>query len=125
MALGISLAAPRFHSAIKAWKFRSSVQEFSGFLRYTRNQALFTGKPIQAILKDKIYFWEEDKPMGKFPEYTTITLKPSPTEGDEYFISFYPDGSSSGGSLAFALEEKKSYYEVTVHPFTGRVQVAP
>lgn len=129
-ALVLGVVTPRLFAVMPGVELKTSTQTLAAMLRHARSQAIAGGRVITVEYDDelpalrvsgsaKTYHW---------PESVELTLQneeeqspygmPQDNAAD---IRFYPDGSSSGGTLSVTSDAGK--YQIAVHWLTGKVTI--
>ena len=108
-------------------ELRNEVREIIAGLRHTRGQAII--KRSEKVFRadaDKLTWQAAGREAQKLPEGLDITLTTARSEmtGENAGgIRFFPDGSSTGGSVLLSVDERKWY--VTVGWLTGEISQDP
>jgi len=108
-------------------ELRNEVREVIAGLRHTRGQAIV--KRTEQVFRadaDKLTWQAADGEEQQLPEGLDITLTTARSEmtGENAGgIRFFPDGSSTGGSVLLSVDERKWY--VTVGWLTGEISQDP
>ena len=108
-------------------ELRNEVREIIAGLRHTRGQAII--KRTEQVFRadaDKLTWQAAAGEQQKLPEGLDITLTTARSEmtGENAGgIRFFPDGSSTGGSVLLSVGERKWY--VTVGWLTGEISQDP
>nr|WP_067294598.1 GspH/FimT family pseudopilin [Marinobacterium profundum] len=136
--LMLSLVVPRFAAVVPGVELKSTAQKTASLLRYARSRAMAESRLIAieldsqahtlrlshsdapVVLPDSIELSVSDTgnlALGHeiLPPSAVNASMPGPS------IRFYPDGSSSGGSLL--LSGPSGHYRIDVDWLTGRVQI--
>jgi general secretion pathway protein H len=106
-------------------RLRSATSDIAAQLRFTRAQALATGKRQDFSIDPHAHTWKAPKDRhGSLPKqlgiafYGAREVQPSASEGG---IAFFPDGASTGGRIR--LSAKKAVRDIDVAWLTGEVRV--
>ena len=125
IAIATGLAAATMTGGLDGMRLRSASSEVAAQLRFTRAQALATGKPQRFAIDPRGHTWQAPKNHhGKLPKqlrigfYGAREVQPSPGEGG---IAFFPDGASTGGRIR--LGAKNAVVDIDVAWLTGEVKV--
>ncbi len=136
--LMLSLVVPRFAAVVPGVELKSTAQKTASLLRYARSRAMAESRLIAIELDPQIHglrLSHRDAPVV-LPDSIELTLSDtgSLAMGHEILpplsldasapgpsIRFYPDGSSSGGSLL--LSGPSGRYRINVDWLTGRVHI--
>lgn len=108
-------------------ELRNEIREVIAGLRHTRGQAIIK-RTEQVFLADaeKLTWQAAGRAEEKLPEGLDITLNTARSEmtGEKAGgIRFFPDGSSTGGSVLLSVDGRKWY--VTVGWLTGEISQDP
>lgn len=113
--------------SVGAAELRNEVREVIAGLRHTRGQAIIQrSEQIFRADADKLTWQAAGKDVRELPEGLDITLTTARSEmtGENAGgIRFFPDGSSTGGSVLLSVGERKWY--VTVGWLTGEISQDP
>lgn len=119
------LAASAMTGGFDGIRLRSASSEVAAQLRFTRAQALATGKRQDFSIDPHAHTWKAPKDRhGSLPKqlgiefYGAREVQPSASEGG---IAFFPDGASTGGRIR--LSAKKAVRDIDVTWLTGEVRV--
>jgi len=125
IAIATGLAAVTMTGGLDGMRLRSASSDIAAQLRYTRVQAMATGRQQRFVIDPHAHTWEAPKRRhGKLPKqlgiefYGAREVQPSPSEGG---IAFFPDGASTGGRIR--LRAKKAVRDIDVAWLTGEVKV--
>lgn len=107
---------------------RKSSREIAASLRHARAQAVMRQQPAlwKMNIKDKRFWIEGGADNTERTLSSTLTAKINTTSSevnspDQGGIRFYPDGSSTGGSVELTYNQQS--YKINVEWVTGRVSV--
>ena len=131
MALVIGVTSARYSGSNPAVKLKAESRQLVSHLRHTRVRALSESRILSVSIVDGGQAYQVD-PGAKIVSLSApivMTLHPL-THGPKFSadsISFYPDGSSSGGSVTLSTTagESTSNEKVDVNWITGEVSHAP
>jgi len=106
-------------------QLRSEAKQIVAQLRYTRTQAIATGKPQRFTLDPTARTWTApNNRHGEIPKKLAIVFigarEVQPTQG-EGAIMFFADGASTGGRVQ--LSAKKAAWNIDVAWLTGEVKL--
>jgi general secretion pathway protein H len=124
LALSAALVSPYIGRNQARLALRSAAQDVAVALRETRNGAVMRNRPeffVGNIATGA--FWSTGAPKRhSLPPGVAMTLYTTTDQrldGETGSITFWPDGSSTGGGIMLAQDERKM--EVQVDWLTGRV----
>ncbi len=125
LALAATTVGPLLSRGVGS-QLQSSVRDLATGLRWARSEAV-SGRRSVALwvdTADKSYVFETRRRRYRLPEEADVLVNTTEREvrGDLAAIRFYPDGSSSGGSIELGAEGV--VFQVTVDWLTGAVAVA-
>lgn len=119
------LAASAMSGGFDGIRLRSASSDIAAQLRFTRAQAIATGRRQDFSIDPRAHTWKAPKQRhGKLPKqlgidfYGAREVQPSANEGG---IAFFPDGASTGGRIR--LSAKKAVRDIEVAWLTGQVTV--
>jgi general secretion pathway protein H len=119
------LAASAMTGGLDGMRLRSATSDIAAQLRYTRAQAIATGKRQDFAIDPRAHTWTAPKQRhGRLPKQLGIAffgareVQPSPGEGG---IAFFADGASTGGRIR--LSAKQAVRDIDVAWLTGEVTV--
>lgn len=125
IAIAGTLAAMVLTGGLDGMRLRSEAREIAAQLRYTRAQAMATGKPQRFVIDPENRRWQApNQHRGTVPASLGIAfvgarqVQPKPGVGA---IMFFHDGGSSGGQIR--LSSGQAVWRVDVAWLTGEVQV--
>nr|WP_295381826.1 GspH/FimT family pseudopilin [Pseudoxanthomonas sp.] len=125
VAIAGTLAAMVLTGGLEGMRLRSEAREIAAQLRYTRAQAMATGKPQRFVIDPATHRWQApNQHRGSVPDSLRIAFigarqaQPAPGVGA---IMFFHDGGSSGGQIR--LSGGRAVWHVDVAWLTGEVQV--
>jgi general secretion pathway protein H len=123
IGIALSVVSLSFSKSMNSAKIQAATRDLVAALRYTRGQAIVTGK--QAALDIDIRsntYQAPRKPIVKLPQdmqmvlYTADSEQTSASSGR---IRFFPDGASTGGHISVRLGERE--WRINVSWLTGEV----
>ncbi len=119
------LAAAALGGGIQGMQLRSAAKSVAAQLRYTRTQAIATGKPQRFTLDPATHAWTA--PNGRKGEISpalrvtfTGAREVQPRQG-EGAIVFFADGASTGGRVQ--LSARSAVWNIDVAWLTGEVRL--
>lgn len=119
------LAASAMTGGFDGIRLRSATSELAAQLRFTRAQAMTTGKRQDFAIDPHAHQWRAPKDRhGTLAKqlgiefYGAREVQPSASEGG---IAFFPDGASTGGRIR--LRTKHAVRDIDVAWLTGEVKV--
>jgi general secretion pathway protein H len=125
LATAFTLIPPLFSKGVSTAELKSSARQIASALRATRSEAI--SKNHEALfllnLKEK-HFMVADQPARSFASSINIELKTAESEmldQDSGGIRFFPDGSSTGGSISLTNSQRE--INIGVEWLTGRVEI--
>ena len=126
LAITSVLVAPRIAASLKHTQLKTSAGYLASTLRRARTDAIVKREIISVKFKRNSYSFE-----GKtitLPDnfiFKTFTKPNNETEEntEDFKISFYPTGSSSGGKITLGDEEGSFNYDIQIDLISGRVKV--
>ena len=125
IALASVLAAAAMGGGFRGMQLKSSAKQIASNLRYTRAQAIQTGRPQRFVIDPRRHHWEAPKAhRGNVPPKLGIVfigareVQPQSGEGA---IVFFPDGAATGGRIQ--LTAGKVAWDINVGWLTGQVEL--
>lgn len=125
IAIATGLAAATMTGGLDGMRLRSATSEVAAQLRFTRAQALATGKRQDFGIDPRAHAWRAPKNHhGTLPKQLRIAfygareVQPNPGEGG---VAFFPDGASTGGRIR--LSAKNAVVDIDIAWLTGEVKV--
>ena len=119
------LAASAMTGGFDGIRLRSATSDIAAQLRFTRAQAMATGKRQDFSIDPHAHTWHAPKERhGTLPKqlgiafYGAREVQPSANEGG---IAFFPDGASTGGRIRLTV--KNAARDIDVAWLTGEVRV--
>jgi general secretion pathway protein H len=113
--------------SVRGAELRNEVREVIAGLRHTRGQAVIQrSEQVFRVDADRLVWQAAGRDPESLPEGLDITLTTARSEmtGENAGgIRFFPDGSSTGGSVLLSVDERKWY--VTVGWLTGEISQDP
>jgi len=123
----MGLVGTSISRSVGAAELRNEVREVIAGLRHTRGRAVVErAEKVFRVDADKLTWQAAGRKAEQLPEGLDITLNTARSEmtGENAGgIRFFPDGSSTGGSVLLSVGERKWY--VTVGWLTGEISQDP
>lgn len=121
------LVGTSIRRSVTGAELRNEVREVIAGLRHTRGQAVIQrGEQLFRVDADRLTWQAAGREPEQLPEGLDITLETARSEmtGENAgAIRFFPDGSSTGGSVLLSVGERKWF--VTVGWLTGEISQDP
>ena len=128
IALASVLAAAAMTGGFKGMQLKASAKEIASNLRYTRTQAIATGKPQRFVIEPAKHAWQAPNAHhGTIPDKLGIEFtgareaRANAARQDQGAIEFFPDGAATGGRIR--LTAGKSAWDIDVAWLTGQVRL--
>ncbi|MDB6164162.1 MAG: ral secretion pathway protein [Xanthomonadaceae bacterium] len=125
IALASVLAAAAMGGGFRGMQLGASAKQIASNLRFTRAQAIATGKQQQFVIDPHAHQWRAPKSRhGDIPPKLGIAFigaREVQPRGGEGAIAFFPDGASTGGRIQ--LSSGKAMWTVNVAWLTGQVEI--
>lgn len=125
IALVMTFAAYTLNNQLPGQKLKSSAKELAAELRFTKSQAMATGRAQTFQINAKTREWTGPKNhSGKLPDSLEIiatTAKREQPEDGVAAIKFFPEGAATGGRIV--LQHENARWQVDVKWLTGEVTV--
>lgn len=127
-ALILTLVPPFLPNVIASNQTKAAARELTANLKKTRSLAITRQQEMALNLdvKQKAFSIDKKKTRLTLPESSSLSIitarseQLSETEGN---IRFFSDGSSTGGQIKLAYENKK--YLINVNWLTGNIKITP
>jgi general secretion pathway protein H len=123
IAIASLLAVAVLTGGIDGLRLRSSAKEIAANLRFTRAQALSTGRPQKFVIDPRAHTWRTVRDRhGEIPRSLDIVFTGTrglQARAGEGAILFFPDGASTGGRVQ--LQAGAAAMNVDVAWLTGEV----
>jgi general secretion pathway protein H len=113
------LAAPRL---FPAQQLRNETQRLVATLRATRMAARFSGTPARIEFAGNGSAYRSGESARTMESGVLAQVYPDDPQELTNQVTFFPDGSSSGGRIVLALQNRT--LSVTVGRFTGRAEMS-
>jgi len=125
VVVAMAIAASVVGKALPGQQLRSAAKELAGQLRYTRAQAIATGKPKLFTLDTNTREWKAAGHSGVLPKsveiIATVARSEQPAEG-VVAIRFFPEGASTGGRVV--LKSGRAAWQLDVGWLIGDVRLS-
>lgn len=119
------LATSALTGGMEGLRLRSSAKEIASQLRFTRAQAIATGRPQRFTIDPRAHAWTAPKDRsGDVPRQLGIVFtgarETQPARGVGAIV-FFADGASTGGRVR--LTAKRAAWDIDVLWLTGEVKL--
>jgi len=125
IALIGTFTAVAMTGGLQGIRLRAASKEVASQLRYTRAQAIASGRPQRFAINPSDHVYSgPGRRNGRIPEQLGIRFygaRQASAQAGEGGIMFYPDGASTGGSVE--LRAAQVTRKITVSWLTGEVRV--
>jgi len=127
-ALLLAVTPPLITSALPGVELKASARRVAAGLRLAREEAIRSGSDIAFTLDVEERRFEVDGGFrnGTLPDGLKLKLEAAETEmlnDHRGAVRFFPDGSSTGGRVILAHDDRG--FQVGVQWLTGRIRMAP
>ncbi|MBB1088003.1 GspH/FimT family pseudopilin [Lysobacter sp. SG-8] len=124
-AVASLLAAAVLTGGIRGMQLRSAAKDVAAALRYTRAQALASGKPQRFVIDPQARSWNAPNGRdGEIPPAVSVRFtgarQAQATEG-QGAVMFFADGAATGGRVELSVED--AAWHVDVAWLTGQVKL--
>ncbi len=123
IAAATAMAAVAMRSGMPGQQLRTSAKDLAAQLRFTRAQAIATGKPQLFVLDAAKRQWRAPgNRHGSVPDAITVTATSAGIEqaGQQTAgYRFFPEGASTGGRIV--LSRERAAWQVDIDWLTGEV----
>jgi general secretion pathway protein H len=123
IALITTLAVPAIQRSLPGAKFRAIASEIRSELQQARNSAIRENRDTWVLLDADAGTYRRDTgPVGRLPEgaaLSFVTARRELIDEQAGRIRFFPDGTSTGGSVSIALDGRTRTIEIDW--FDGRI----
>lgn len=138
MAIIAGLSTPFVMSTLDRMELQTSARKVASTLRYARSEAITSKKPvIFSGNLERNQFWVAKGYKNETPKITSlidpIRLDHFISEGedsffkdDEFTVTFFPQGNSSGGLIGMNINESRgsgNYHAISIDPITGKTKI--
>ncbi|MDP1696661.1 MAG: GspH/FimT family pseudopilin [Xanthomonadaceae bacterium] len=126
LALALGLFSGMLGSGLDGLRLRNASKELAAQLRYTRAAAIHTGEPQVLALDVDAAHWHTGRRQGDLsgkPTLDVLTAAQEQVQEGEARFRFFPDGSSTGGSIT--LSKGKASWRIDVLWLTGAIRLSP
>ncbi|MFT3806954.1 GspH/FimT family pseudopilin [Arenimonas sp.] len=121
-----ALAAMVIGDRMPGQQLRGAAREVAAQLRYTRAQAIASGRPQVFTLDARTRQWlGPQRRHGELPpeiEIKATTARIEQRQADSASVRFFPQGSSTGGR--FVLYRERAAWQVDIDWLTGQVNLS-
>ena len=121
-----AMAAMVIGDRMPGQQLRGAARELAAQLRYTRAQAIASGRPQVFTLDARTRQWVGPQQRhGELPqeiEVKATTARIEQREPDSASVRFFPQGSSTGGR--FVLFRERAAWQVDIDWLTGQVSLS-
>ncbi len=125
IALLLSIGVVSLGKSVESAKIRGASRDLAAALRYTRGQALVSGKQQTFELDiEKRSYQAPNKPAVALPESMSLkflTAEEELTSSHSGRVRFFPDGSSSGGRIRVLGTAHE--WDIEIAWLTGAIRV--
>ena len=125
IAATTALAASVMTTGLPGQQLRNASRELAAQLRYTRAQAIVTGKPQLFTLDARSREWKApNRRHGQLPreiEVVATGARIEQTQPELMAIRFFPEGAATGGRIV--LSRERAAWQLDVEWLTGEVTI--
>lgn len=125
IAAGTALAASVMGVGLPGQQLRNASRELAAQLRYTRAQAIVTGRSQTFSVDARTREWQApNRRHGQLPSEISLTAtgaRIEQTRPDIVAIRFFPEGAATGGRIV--LSRERAAWQIDVEWLTGEVTV--
>lgn len=125
IAMATTLAALVVTGGLDGMRLRTASKEIAAQLRYTRTQAIATGKPQRFVIDPRSHRWQgPNNRNGEIPASIGVAFvgaREAQARAGEGGVLFFPDGASTGGRVE--LSAKRAVSRIDVTWLTGEVRL--
>jgi general secretion pathway protein H len=120
MGLAVSLVMPSFQSLLTSITGATVSRKVVKFCQQIRSRAIRADEAQQVVIKDNklIYEAKEGETFILEEQIRAVSLQ----EAEDKKISFFPDGSSSGGEITVTTDQNEKF-TVIIDPITGKCRL--
>ena len=125
IAAATALAASVMGVGLPGQQLRNASRELAAQLRYTRAQAIVTGRSQTFSVDARTREWQApNRRHGQLPSEISLTAtgaRIEQTQPDIVAIRFFPEGAATGGRIV--LSRERAAWQIDVEWLTGEVTV--
>lgn len=126
LAVGLALVAPRFGNVLGGLELKGAARDVASGLRYARGRSIATREESRFLLDvEQGRYWitgrEREHRLPRGVEVRLLTGASEVVADGIGAITFFPDGSSTGGRVTLASGDRS--YRVDVRWLTGQVRI--
>ncbi|MBP8080814.1 MAG: GspH/FimT family pseudopilin [Arenimonas sp.] len=125
IAAATALAASVMGAGLPGQQLRNASRELAAQLRYTRAQAIVTGKSQTFSIDARTREWQApNRRHGQLPQEINLVAtgaRIEQTRPDIVAIRFFPEGAATGGRIV--LSRERAAWQIDVEWLTGEVTV--
>ena len=126
IAAVVAIGASVISRKLPGQRLQQSAKDLAAQLRYTRAQAIATGKPQLFTLDAKSREWrageKRDGKLAKDIDIVAVGARNEQQREGVAAVRFFPEGAATGGR--FTLRHGKAAWQVDVQWLTGEVTLA-
>jgi general secretion pathway protein H len=125
VAAALLIGASAMRAGLPGMQLRGAARELAAQLRYTRAQAIVTGKAQTFTLDARTREWQAPgRRHGQLPRQISIVATGARVEQiapDQVTIRFFPEGAATGGRIV--LSRDTAAWQLDVEWLTGEVKL--
>ena len=124
MALLAALAVPIVGRGFTGPAIETAANGLAADLRRLRQDAVSLRREATLVvdLEGRSYSTSSDGRVRAFaPEVAVLAARPRPARGREFVVTFFGDGSATGGSIALTAGERRRH--IAIDRLSGRVRI--
>jgi len=125
IAAATALAASVMGAGLPGQQLRNASRELAAQLRYTRAQAIVTGKSQTFSIDARTREWQApNRRHGQLPQELNLVAtgaRIEQTRPDVVAIRFFPEGAATGGRIVVSRD--RAAWQIDVEWLTGEVTV--
>ncbi len=123
----ITLAPAAFHRIMPGLEMKTAAREVAGVLREARGQAIRDNRETAVLIdtEQKLYRLgpaARGHALSAALQVTLVTAASEQLDDTRGRIRFFPDGTSTGGRVTLARDDRK--FDITVDWLTGLVAIS-
>lgn len=126
VAAALAIGASAMRAGLPGTQLRAAAREVAAQLRYTRAQAIVSGRAQTFTLDARTREWQSpNRRHGTLPQSVTIVATGARIEqqaADQASVRFFPEGAATGGRIL--LRHEQAAWQVDVEWLTGEVRLA-